>query len=135
VQEIAGAAMPELPIPAFSVRTEIAGIYEEDVPAMPESLNGRAVVAFAGIAKPERFFAALESIGIQPAKKVRFRDHHRYSGREIENLGGEMLITTEKDAVRLRTVTRRPYSYLRISAKIPDFERLMSLVLGRLQKS
>ena len=45
-----------------------------------------------------------------------------------------MLITTEKDAVRLRRVTDRPYSYLRISAKILDFERLMSLIISRLPK-
>ena len=93
---------------------------------------GGAAVAFAGIAKPERFFNALESFGIHAAKRVRFRDHHRYSRREIENLGGRILVTTEKDAVRLQTVTDRPYSYLRISAKIPDFEGLMDLVLGRL---
>jgi tetraacyldisaccharide 4'-kinase len=99
-----------------------------------ESLKSRHVVAFAGIAKPERFFAALESLGIRPVKCVRFRDHHRYSAREIERLDGEILITTEKDAVRLRAVTERPY-YLRISAKIQDFEGLMSLILSRLPKS
>jgi hypothetical protein len=43
-----------------------------------------------------------------------------------------MLITTEKDAVRLRTVTDRPFSYLRISPKIRDFDDLMSLILSRL---
>ena len=87
------------------------------------------MVAFAGIAKPERFFAALESLGIHPVKCVRFRDHHHYSPRDIEKLGGEALITTEKDAVRLERVAGRPYSYLRISAKIPDFGRLMSIIL------
>jgi len=133
IQEVAGATPPELPIPRFSVRTEIEGIYNREAPVPPEAFKNRAVVAFAGIAKPERFFSALESIGIYPMKRVRFRDHHHYSASEIENLGGEMLITTEKDAVRLRTVTDRTYSYLRISAKIPDFEGLMSLILKRLQ--
>jgi hypothetical protein len=32
----------------------------------------------------------------------------------------------------LRTVTDRPFSYLRISAKIRDFDGLMSLILSRL---
>ena len=132
VQEIAGLTMPELPIRRFAVQTEIQGIYKEDALVPPEAFRNRAVVAFAGIAKPERFFSYLESIGIHPFKRVRFRDHHHYSANEIENLGGEMLITTEKDAVRLRTVTDRPYSYLRISAKIPDFEGLMSLILNKL---
>jgi tetraacyldisaccharide 4'-kinase len=132
MQEIAGLTMPELPIRRFAVQTEIQGIYKEDALVPPEAFRNHAVVAFAGIAKPERFFSSLESIGIHPIKRVRFRDHHHYSANEIENLGGEMLITTEKDAVRLRTVTDRPYSYLRISAKIPDFEGLMSLILNKL---
>jgi len=132
VQEIPGAAIPDLPVRSFTVKTEIQGIYQEDAPVPAEAFKNRAVVAFAGIAKPERFFAALESVGIHPIKRVRFRDHHHYSARDIEKLDGEMLITTEKDAVRLRTVTHRPYSYLRISVNIPDFEGLMSLVLSRL---
>ena len=132
VQDVAGVTVAELPIPCFTIRTEIEAIYTGQAPVPPEAFKNRAVVAFAGIAKPERFFTALESIGIHPVKRVRFRDHHHYSASAIENLGGEMLITTEKDAVRLRTVTDRPYSYLRISAKIPDFEGLMSLILSRL---
>jgi tetraacyldisaccharide 4'-kinase len=135
VQEVAGVPAPQLPIPSFTVRTEIEGIYKEDVRVPPESFKNRAVVAFAGIAKPERFFSALESLGIHPTKCARFRDHYYYSARDIENLGGEMLITTEKDAVRLQTITDRPYSYLRISAKIPDFEGLMSIIQSHLPKS
>jgi tetraacyldisaccharide 4'-kinase len=131
VQQVKGVDVPDLPIPTFRVRTQIEGVFQGDAPMPADSFKNRAVVAFAGIAKPERFFNALETLGIHPIKCVRFRDHHSYSAREIENLGGEMLITTEKDAVRLQTVTDRPYSHLRISAKIPDFDRLMSLILSR----
>jgi tetraacyldisaccharide 4'-kinase len=132
VQDIPGAVMPGLPIPAFVVRYEVEGIYSGDARIEPETLRSTAIVAFAGIAKPERFFATLEAIGIRPAKCVRFRDHHDYSKREIDNLGGDVLITTEKDAVRLGAATDRICCYVRISAKIGDFERLFSLVMRRL---
>jgi tetraacyldisaccharide 4'-kinase len=132
VQDVAGISVPDLPISSFKVRAEIEGIYKEDEPIPAEHLKNRAVVAFAGIAKPERFFAALKSVGVQPVKTVRFRDHHHYSARDIEKLGGEILITTEKDAVRLRTITDRAFSYLRISAKIPDFDGLITLILSHL---
>jgi tetraacyldisaccharide 4'-kinase len=132
VQDVAGVLAPHLPVPSFAVRTEILGVYNNNEAVPPEMFSNRAVVAFAGIAKPERFFQSLESLGIRPVKHVRFRDHHRYSLRDIESLGGEMLITTEKDAVRLRTVTDRPFWHIRISAKIPDFEGLMRLILSRL---
>jgi tetraacyldisaccharide 4'-kinase len=132
VQDIDGTVMPSLPIPAFPVRYEVEGVYLGDARVEAESLKESTVVAFAGIAKPERFFATLEAMGIRPAKCVSFRDHHNYSKREIDDLGGDTLITTEKDAVRLGTATGPNCCYVRISAKIADFERLFSLVMRRL---
>jgi tetraacyldisaccharide 4'-kinase len=133
VQESDDASPPPLPIPAFLVRTQLDGIYQEDARISPENLMGRPVIAFAGIAKPERFFATIESLGIQAQEYIRFSDHHHYSDRQIEKLPGGLLITTEKDAVRIGASAARPYCYLRISAKIPDVERLMSLILNRIK--
>jgi tetraacyldisaccharide 4'-kinase len=135
VQEVDGTVNPSLLIPTYLVRYEIEGLYSGNTKVIAESLKDFEVVAFAGIAKPERFFATLEAMGIHPVKTFRFRDHHHYSRREIENLGGDILITTEKDAVRLATVTDRAYCYLRISAKIADFDSLMALIVSRLPKS
>jgi len=135
VQEVPGIASPVLPIPVFTVKTETHGLYKEDAPVSPDEFKGRSVVAFAGISKPERFFAAVKLLGIHPARCVGFRDHHRYSPREIKQLGGDVLITTEKDAVRLAGINAADFLYLRISANIPDFERLMSIILNRLNCS
>ena len=135
IQKVQGIPVPQLPIPSFLVETKVDGIYKKDAPVPLETLKGRAVTAFAGIAKPERFFATLESLGIHPIRSLRFRDHHRYSRRDIENLGGEILITTEKDAVRLEGSGIADFLYLRISANIPDFDRLMDIIIGRLPKS
>jgi tetraacyldisaccharide 4'-kinase len=74
-------------------------------------------------------------LGIHPIRCVRFQDHHPYTSRDIDAIDGEMLITTEKDAIRLKTVTARPYCCLRISAKISGFDGLMSLILSRLPKA
>jgi tetraacyldisaccharide 4'-kinase len=132
VLESPEVSMPSLPIPAFSVRTEIEALCRHDGgTARPEELKGRKVVAIAGIAKPERFFATLASMGIHAQEHIRFGDHHRYTAREIEALAGDVLVTTEKDAIRLRGLTSRPYFYVRISANIPDFDRLMALILER----
>ena len=135
VQEIPSAAIPELPVPSFMVRAECQDIYKEDAPLSLEAFRKQPIVAFAGIAKPERFFKSLELLDIHPVRFVRFPDHHPYSARDIDAIDGEMLITTEKDAIRLKTVTARPHYYLRISAKISGFDGLMSLILGRLPKA
>ncbi len=70
-------------------------------------LIGREVVAFAGIARPEKFYATLRRIGARLVATRDFPDHHLYTAREIEALAeeaarrGALLATTEKDRVRL----------------------------------
>lgn len=65
------------------------------------------VIAFAGIANPQKFFATLGSNGAGLEEKRTFPDHHRYTNREaaaLLKLAKErkaMLVTTEKDWVRL----------------------------------
>jgi tetraacyldisaccharide 4'-kinase len=70
-------------------------------------LIGRPVLAFAGIATPEKFFATLSSIGAQVVETATFADHWRFRPREMERLAaraarrGLTLVCTEKDHVRL----------------------------------
>ena len=66
------------------------------------------VIAFCGIARPQRFFSALRSAGVDLRKEIAFRDHHRYTASDVKRLStlkgglpGSILITTEKDAVNL----------------------------------
>jgi tetraacyldisaccharide 4'-kinase len=65
------------------------------------------VVAFAGIARPHRFFDALRSLGYEVARELTFGDHHWYTPRDLETIRAaardvhaEPIVTTEKDAVR-----------------------------------
>jgi tetraacyldisaccharide 4'-kinase len=66
---------------------------------------GQRVAAFAGIGRPEKFFATLEEAGIEIAARIAFADHHAYSSRDIAALrrraGAMPLVTTWKDYVRL----------------------------------
>lgn len=129
IHAVPGVPMPELPIPVFPMRTSIEGLFENGAEVPLESIRGEPVTAFAGIAKPERFFSSLEALGLTLARRVRFRDHHRYSPRDLERLGPGILITTEKDAVRL--AGRGKFLYLRISVKIPEFDRLLRCILEK----
>jgi tetraacyldisaccharide 4'-kinase len=82
--------------------------------SLPQSAGGRAAVAVAGIARPERFFAAAMAQGWDVRRKVGFRDHHWFSASDVERIekmardaGADVVITTEKDAVRLEPLLRR----------------------------
>lgn len=72
-----------------------------------DALTGRRVLAFAGIADPEKFFATLDEAGIVIAARQEFADHHRYTAAEARDLltraeaQNLLLLTTEKDHVRL----------------------------------
>jgi tetraacyldisaccharide 4'-kinase len=76
---------------------------------------GAPIVAFAGIARPERFFEAVAAHGFAVRDTVAFHDHHRYTDADLARLarvvasaGAEGAMTTEKDAVRL--LAKRPVS-------------------------
>jgi tetraacyldisaccharide 4'-kinase len=74
-----------------------------------ETLQHQSVAAFCGIAHPLDFFHTLEQLSVEIANQNYFPDHHDYSTDElnaIENrakqAGAKLIVTTEKDAVKLK---------------------------------
>jgi tetraacyldisaccharide 4'-kinase len=71
------------------------------------ALGGRRILAFAGIADPEKFFVTLEHADLTLAGRRAFPDHHCFTQAEAQALLAEadaarlVLVTTEKDQVRL----------------------------------
>ena len=72
-----------------------------------KALQGRPVLAFAGIGYPERFFDTLRIAGIDVVEAVPFKDHHFFDAGDAERLLfradalNAHLVTTDKDHVRL----------------------------------
>ena len=88
----------------------ISGIHQfgNDVEISWSELNGKQVLAFCGLGNPRQFFSTVESLTtVQPVSKS-FPDHHKYSGKDVDELikkaaqkNCEYLITTRKDTVNL----------------------------------
>jgi tetraacyldisaccharide 4'-kinase len=76
-------------------------------PRPDESLAGKNVLAYAGIADPEKFYRTVRAVGGLVAKTRSFPDHHYFTEDEITGLLDEaklewlVLATTAKDAARL----------------------------------
>ena len=65
------------------------------------SLQGRPVTAMAGIANPEAFFMMLRDSGLRLQTTLGLPDHHDFSDRDLAGLEGQIVLCTEKDAVKL----------------------------------
>ena len=97
-----------------------------------QRFQNQKVIAFAGIANPERFFATLNSVGANVVARRAFADHHMFTEAEARELladaerSGALLVTTEKDLARLagatgaRGVLRDRAQALAIRATIED---------------
>jgi tetraacyldisaccharide 4'-kinase len=125
-----GPAVGNLPIPSFTVRTVPDGVYRGSEAIPIESLKNQPVTAFAGIAKPDRFFRAVEELGINVTRKLRFRDHHAYTPHDIGELGTGNKLTTEKDAIKLEG--EKDILHLRVSAQMDGVDSLLTLIRERL---
>jgi len=91
------------------------------------TLAGKHIGAFSGIAAPESFEAFLRETGAKLDYTRRFLDHHRFTSDDLETVFAEalearveLLITTEKDAVRLDPSRKIPVPcyYLRLEIEI-----------------
>lgn len=88
--------------------------------------------AVAGIGDPDRFFAALRRLGLDPVCHA-FPDHHRYAPEELRFPGATAILMTEKDAVKCLAFADARFWYLPIRARIDPalVTRLITIIRGR----
>jgi tetraacyldisaccharide 4'-kinase len=103
----ADAVVIDKSFPAERLPKESFQIWRAERSLEVPAING-PVIAFCGIARPKRFFAELRQHGLDLRKEIIFRDHHRYTDADVQELthtqalfAGSRLVTTEKDAINL----------------------------------
>ena len=141
----AGASLPGSPaLPVFrGVRQPQAVVAGATGRAAPlAALRGKRVFAFAGIGLPETFRRSLVELGAEIAGFRAFPDHHPYRAADIEALrrlagesGAELLITTEKDGIRLADFPDflASLSLLRIAIAITPADAFAELLFSRVR--
>jgi tetraacyldisaccharide 4'-kinase len=90
-------------------------------------LRGKKAASLSGIAQPDSFEHSLVALGAELVYSKRFADHHRFTQQEVLNAinrgkkrQAEVIITTQKDAVRFPKIDRRdlPIFFMRVEIKI-----------------
>ena len=118
----------EKPIVGVKTKVKTFKQYSTKEVMNADLLKGKTAVAFSGIGNPASFDEILNSAHIQVLKHIVFSDHRWYRESDIQRLGdikiqthADFLITTEKDAVKLRN-------------KFEDFLKSVSIVVVEIQQ-
>jgi tetraacyldisaccharide 4'-kinase len=105
-----------------------------------ETFTGQRVVIFSGIGNAGSFRTSVLRQGLIVVDEVVFPDHHAYTTSDLnrvraraERVGVPVLVTTEKDAVKLQTLASpsMPIWAMQLETEILEGEdRLKQLILG-----
>jgi len=105
----------------------------------PDAFKDKSVLAFCGLARPERFYALLKDAGLEIVFFLKFPDHHPYPLSSLKKIAYKcsalkpaVAITTEKDMIKIGAyhliLKDIPLYYLKIDLEIEEkfYERIMS---------
>lgn len=88
-------------------RMRLAGDYAEPLqggqPTPLAQLAGKRIVAAAGIGNPGRFFTMLRAAGLTVGE-LPLPDHHDFLGAPFDGVDADVILITEKDAVKCRQI-------------------------------
>lgn len=102
---LAAIGMAGAPAAVFAMHlegSEFCNLHDASKRSAASALQGRSLHAVAGIGEPQRFFDHLRTLGLQFEAHA-FPDHHAYTRAELD-FGDGVILSTEKDAVKLQSV-------------------------------
>ena len=119
-------------------------VFEHEDRKPLDFIKGKKIASICGIALPDGFEQSLVKLGGELVYNKQYADHHRFSQQEILNMinrsrrrFAEVIITTEKDAVRFPKIDRVdvPVYFLRVEIEIlagaKDFDDCVSRICFR----
>jgi tetraacyldisaccharide 4'-kinase len=95
---------PEKPV--IQVKTVCEGLFDHLGNRFEIAEHNLKILAFSAIGRPESFYSQLTSLGGTISKKMEFRDHHRFTSNDLQQIAAAkdenmIAICTEKDACKI----------------------------------
>jgi tetraacyldisaccharide 4'-kinase len=128
-----GNGLPELRVPQYRMALKgesFHNLLNPGLRAAAADLRDKTLHAIAGIGNPQRFFARLRQAGLE-FRAHPFPDHFRFGKDDLAFAGDEVVLMTEKDAVKCLAFARENWWYLPVEADVDP--ALGSLILTKLR--
>ncbi len=125
------AQLEQFKVPLFSMRfgnerfrrvgkSAIQKELAASVSAFVATLQGKKIAAAAGIGNPERFFSHLQLLGIELHSRHPFADHHAFTALNFTSIDADVILMTEKDAVKCSQFADERLWCMQVDALLPD---------------
>lgn len=127
-------ALPNSAVATFEMELESSYFYNLLNPnKVSNSLAfaNQKVLAIAGIGNPERFFKQLQRMGLHFTSRA-FLDHHAFRATDFASEAADIILMTEKDAVKCKAFAQTNFWVLPVNAVIKS--DLMAIILNKLKK-
>ena len=119
-------------VPQFEMQLigeQFYNLLDNNIKANATDFKHKTIKAMAGIGKPARFYAHLNKLGLS-FTYVSFGDHHPFSAQELANIECDVLLMTEKDAIKCKPFAQAHHWVLPVQANID--KGLMPLILNKI---
>ncbi len=111
--------------------TDFYNALDNRIKSDAQAFIGQKVLAIAGIGNPMRFFNQLRRMGLN-FQSQSYSDHHAFTVRDFEGVEADVIVMTEKDAVKCRSFANSNFWVLPANAVIKN--DLLMTILNKLNK-
>jgi len=111
--------------------TYFYNVLDDSIKSDAQAFIGKKMLAIAGIGNPLRFFNQLRCMGLD-FKSQSYSDHYAFTAEDFRGIEAEVVVMTEKDAVKCRSIAGANFWVLPVSATIKS--DLLKIVLNKLNK-
>jgi tetraacyldisaccharide 4'-kinase len=117
------------PVVMQLVATDFYNLLDVKKKSCADTFMQQRILAVAGIGNPQRFFDQLSGLGLQFESRT-FPDHYIFQAKDFEYANADVVLMTEKDAVKCRVFAQPNFWVLPVSAEVSN--ELISVVLNKL---
>ena len=119
------------PIEMQLVSADFYNLVDSQHRCSAQAFSGLKILAIAGIGNPERFFQQLRRMGLVFQSQA-YPDHYAFKAADFAAAAADVIVMTEKDAVKCQAFAQANYWVLPVTAVIGD--ELLPIVLNKLDR-